>query len=404
MSTSSKSDSDNSTFDIEELLNIGQRCGEMLLRKESDSLKETQSQSFELIRRLEFHVKRLTESQAEDKKQIQELEKELSSCYEEIGYLQDRLNARNAEFDFLGGHMSSLESKIENLEISQEEIDSLRQDLKRSNLECSFLKQQLDNREVELQKSMLYLETLEESISSAALESECEIESMKLEMVALEQNCFDAKKSEKESAQEKARVEELIRQLESQIEDARRINENLGKENKELKAMLSSSEKHARLFCERIREHFTGWLECNVVPVNALSYSDENEPIASEEVSMYGDVLGPLLLKLLMLRTSDLNLKDDCNEMLQKIREYEQLVKKLKDELKEEKFKAKEEAEDLTQEMAELRYQMTEMLEEECKRRAFIEQASIQRIAELEARIEAESIKSSAPIGHESES
>lgn len=55
--------------------------------------------------------------------------------------------------------------------------------------------------------------------------------------------------------------------------------------------------------------------------------------------------------------------------------------------MREEKLKAKEEAEDLAQEMAELRYQITGMLEEECKRRACIEQASLQRIAELEAQV-----------------
>ena len=57
------------------------------------------------------------------------------------------------------------------------------------------------------------------------------------------------------------------------------------------------------------------------------------------------------------------------------------------EELREEKSKAKEEAEDLAQEMAELRYQMTGLLEEERKRRAHIEQASIQRIAELELKV-----------------
>lgn len=50
-------------------------------------------------------------------------------------------------------------------------------------------------------------------------------------------------------------------------------------------------------------------------------------------------------------------------------------------------MKAKEEADDLAQEMAELRYQMTSLLEEECKRRACIEHASLQRIAELEAQV-----------------
>lgn len=57
------------------------------------------------------------------------------------------------------------------------------------------------------------------------------------------------------------------------------------------------------------------------------------------------------------------------------------------DELREEKSKAKEEADDLAQEMAELRYQMTGLLEDECKRRACIEQASLQRISELEAQV-----------------
>lgn len=50
-------------------------------------------------------------------------------------------------------------------------------------------------------------------------------------------------------------------------------------------------------------------------------------------------------------------------------------------------MRAKEEAEDLAQEMAELRYQITGLLEEECKRRACIEQASLQRIAQLEAQV-----------------
>lgn len=50
-------------------------------------------------------------------------------------------------------------------------------------------------------------------------------------------------------------------------------------------------------------------------------------------------------------------------------------------------MRAKEEAEDLAQEMAEFRYQITGLLEEECRRRASIEQASLQRIAELEAQV-----------------
>jgi len=50
-------------------------------------------------------------------------------------------------------------------------------------------------------------------------------------------------------------------------------------------------------------------------------------------------------------------------------------------------LKAKEEGEDLTQAMAELRYQMTDMLEEECKRRASIEETSLRRIQDLEEQV-----------------
>lgn len=57
------------------------------------------------------------------------------------------------------------------------------------------------------------------------------------------------------------------------------------------------------------------------------------------------------------------------------------------EELKAEKLKAKDESEDLAQEMAELRYELTCLLEEERKRRASIEQASLRRIAELEAQV-----------------
>lgn len=59
----------------------------------------------------------------------------------------------------------------------------------------------------------------------------------------------------------------------------------------------------------------------------------------------------------------------------------------VQEELKQEKLEAKEEAEDLTQEMAELRYKMTCLVDEERKRRVCVEQASLQRIAELEAQV-----------------
>ncbi|GMH31549.1 hypothetical protein Nepgr_033393 [Nepenthes gracilis] len=378
-----------------------------MLRKEKDLLKESQSQSNDLIKRLELHVERLTEACNQDKKQIQELERELDDCFVEINHLRCQLNVRNAEVDCLGEHASSLELKLADMAIFQEEVASLRDCLKRSNSECLFLKEELGSKEIELQKSTLYVEKLEESISSAALESQCEIETLRLDMMALEQSCFEAKKSEEESNQEKTRMEVLIHEQEVQIEAARKTIGALEKENKELKAMLNKSEINARLFRQRIEEHFKEWLESKrLVQVNMPFVSSEhnNECVASEEVGVCGEVLGPLLSKLLKLGTPDAGLKDDAKTTSSQIHEYELLVNQLKEELRVQKLKAKEEAEDLTQEMAELRYQMIELLEEERRRRVCIEQASLHRIAELEAQVLIERRKSFASTAHMNES
>jgi chromosome segregation ATPase len=394
MSYHAKSDSESS-FDIEELLQIGTRCRE--LRKEKDMLKDSQSQSFELIRRLELHVKSLSEARTKDKKHIEKLEKELLNCSQEIDYLQDQLNARNTEVNCLEEHIHSLELKLTDMENLQEKFDRLREELKRSDSERLFLMQELESMEVELQKSNLSIEKLEESISSMALESQCEIESMRLDIMALEQGCLEAKKIQEETVQEKARMDGLIEELEVQFQNAKKIMECLDKENKELKEKLDTSETNARVFCQKIEE----WLENKDIlhqhSQTSLSEPENNISI-SEGISTCGEVMGPLLSKLAMVGSPDADSTTKMVKMSQQIQEYEILVKQLKEELREEKLRAKEEAEDLAQEMAEFRYQITGLLEEECRRRASIEQASLQRIAELEAQVQKEKRKSFAAV------
>lgn len=394
MSYHAKSDSESS-FDIEELLQIGTRCRE--LRKEKDMLKDSQSQSFELIRRLELHVKSLSEARTKDKKHIEKLEKELLNCSQEIDYLQDQLNARNTEVNCLEEHIHSLELKLTDMENLQEKFDRLREELKRSDSERLFLMQELESMEVELQKSNLCIEKLEESISSMALESQCEIESMRLDIMALEQGCLEAKKIQEETVQEKARMDGLIEELEVQFQNAKKIMECLDKENKELKEKLDTSETNARVFCQKIEE----WLENKDIlhqhSQTSLSEPENNISI-SEGISTCGEVMGPLLSKLAMVGSPDADSTTKMVKMSQQIQEYEILVKQLKEELREEKLRAKEEAEDLAQEMAEFRYQITGLLEEECRRRASIEQASLQRIAELEAQVQKEKRKSFAAV------
>ncbi|XP_044476257.1 cingulin isoform X2 [Mangifera indica] len=348
-------------------------------------LRKSQSQSFDLIKRLELHVKSLSEARNEDKKHIQKLEGELLNCSQEIDYLQDQLNARNEEVHSLTEHVHSLELKVVDVENLQHMVARLEDELKKSDSEHLLLFEELQRKEEELQKSALCIEKLEELLSSSVLESQCEIESLKLDIVALGRTCIEAKKIQKENIQEKASMDSLIEELEVQIQDAEEVIQCLEKENKELKKKLLTSEMNARVFCQKIEE----WMKKeDRTELNAHSYVSElerNHTISKE----MGKVFGALLSKLALALAIDADVEKRKSMSLQ-ICEYELLVKQLKEELREEKLKAKEEAEDLAQEMAELRYQMTNMLEEECKRRAYIEQASLQRIAELEAQIRKE--------------
>ncbi|KAG8475791.1 hypothetical protein CXB51_032567 [Gossypium anomalum] len=380
MSSSSRGDGENS-IDVEELLEIETRCRE--LRKEKDMLKESQPQGFELIRGLELHVKSLSEACTEDKKHIQKLERELKNCSQEIDYLQDQLSARNEEVKFLNDHVHDLEIKLADMEDLREKIDRLIGELNRSNSERLLLMQEMENKEEELRQSAFCIEKLEESVSSMALESQCEIESLKLDITALEQMSLEAQKSEEENAQENSQMNVLIEELEVQLQNAHEIIEALEKENKALRGKLIASEKNAKIFCQNIKQ----WLKSkdrSQLDTDSVFGEPESIITISKDTSCKG-LFGALLSDVALVLESDSNSKEQIKSMSDQINEYELLVKQLKEELREQKLKAKEEAEDLAQEMAELRYQMTGLLEEECKRRVCIEQVSLQRIAELEA-------------------
>ncbi|XVE56853.1 hypothetical protein DITRI_Ditri04bG0043900 [Diplodiscus trichospermus] len=383
MSISSRSDGDKS-IDVEELLEIETRCRE--LRKEKEMLKESQSQGFELIRKLELHEKSISEARAEDKKHIQKLERELKNCSQEIDYLQDQLSARNEEINYLNDHVHNLEIKLAGMEGLQEKIDWLIGELNRSNSERLLLMQEIENKEKELQQSALCIEKLEESVSSMALESQCEIESMKLDIIALEQACLEAKKTEEENVKKKSEMNVLIEELEFQLQNAQEIIEALDNENKELRGKLVTSEKSAKIFCQKIKE----WLKSkdkSQLNMHSVLSEPESKITISKDTSGCKELFSALLSEVALVLESDSSSKEQIEIMSHQINEYELLVKQLKEELREQKLKAKEEAEDLAQEMAELRYQMMGLLEEERKRRACIEQASLQRIAELEAQI-----------------
>ena len=99
----------------------------------------------------------------------------------------------------------------------QDAVGRLREELNRSDSECLFLIRELENKEVELRNSSLCIEKLRESISSITLDSQCEIESMKLDIVALEQNCIEAEKAHEEAVQEKARMNQFFQEIEAEF-------------------------------------------------------------------------------------------------------------------------------------------------------------------------------------------
>ncbi|XP_021286084.1 A-kinase anchor protein 9 isoform X2 [Herrania umbratica] len=321
MSNSSKSEGDNS-IDVEELLEIETRCRE--LRKEKEMLKESQSQGFELIKSLELHVKSLSEARVQDKKHIKKLEGELKNCSQEIDYLQDQLSARNEEVNFLTEHVHNLEIKLADKGNLQEKVGRLMGELNRSNSDRLLLMQEIENKEEELQQSALCIEKLEESVSSMALESQCEIESMKLDITALEQMCLEAKKTE----EEKSRMNVLIEELEVQLQNALKIIEGLDDENKKLIGKLITSEKNAKIFCQKIKE----WVKSkDRSQLNILSVLGEQESMMAilKDISGCKELFSSFLSEVALVLKSDADSKDQYEGMSRQITEYELLVKQL---------------------------------------------------------------------------
>ncbi|KAF8115624.1 hypothetical protein N665_0025s0092 [Sinapis alba] len=382
---SSTSDCQNS-FDAEELLQIGST--RMELRKEKDLLKDSQPLSIELVRRLELQTKSLSESRLEDTARIQTMEKELLNCYKEIDYLRDQLIFRSKEVNYLNEHVHNLEFKLAESGNLEEEVNSLREELCMSKSEHLLLLQELENKETEIQCSSLSVEKLEETISSLTLEFLCEIESMKLDITALEQALADAMKIQEESIQEKYLLRGIIKEVQFQSQQAEENAKSFEKQNEELKERIAASGKSIKEFFQSARERLESENEHH--HLNAECFFAELShlfPVSSE----FRECFDAFIKKLELPRNE--TLIDKMDGMGKQKQLHEDLVKGLKEELKQEKLKAKEEAEELTQEMAELRYKMTCLLDEERKRRVCIEQASLQRIAELEVQIKGETNK-----------
>lgn len=149
-------------------------------------------------------------------------------------YLQDQLNIRSVEANIMGEHIHSLELKLTELEKFPERVRVMDNELIRSDSQCWLLMEEVRCKEEELQKAASQIEKLE----STALDSQCEIESLKLDVTNLEQRLFEAGSFAQHAAEHKARIDKLRGEHEIQLLDAQKTIDQLVLENKQLKELL----------------------------------------------------------------------------------------------------------------------------------------------------------------------
>jgi chromosome segregation ATPase len=138
--------------------------------------------------------------------------------------------------------------------------DYLQDQLSARNTEVTYLEErvrELETKEMELEQSALSMEKLEESFSSMALESQFEVESMKLDMMTLEQSLFEARKVQDETLEENNRMSRLIDKLQDALQDAQKTIISLNEENKVIKEKLDIANMNTRLFSQKVED----WLE-----------------------------------------------------------------------------------------------------------------------------------------------
>lgn len=149
-------------------------------------------------------------------------------------YLQDQLNIRNVEANIMGEHIHSLELKLTELEKFPERVRVIDDELMRSDSQCWLLMEEVRCQEEKLKKAALQIEKLE----NVNLDSQCEIESLKLDLTTLEQRLFDADSFGQHVSADKAIADNKLREYELQLQEAHKTIDHLLLENKELKRLF----------------------------------------------------------------------------------------------------------------------------------------------------------------------
>lgn len=162
--------------------------------------------------------------------------------------MQDQLNLRNVEANFIGEHVHSLELKLMELEKLNDEANS----------RCLVLMEELNRKAAELQNSALEIQKLE----TIVLDSQCEVESLKLDITAQEEKCFEADSfSGQQLAQEEARLALQLREAELQLSEAQQVINSLEGENKQLKELLLERDAKTKRSFSTVEEKFDNLLK-----------------------------------------------------------------------------------------------------------------------------------------------
>lgn len=150
--------------------------------------------------------------------------------------MQDQLNLRSSEASFMGEHVHSLEIKLRELEKLNDKLSLIENELQQSELQYLGLMHELEYKEEESQKSVLQVQKLE----VVYLDSQCEIESLKLDLNELEQRLFESRES--------------IRQLEAE-------NKELHLYRLETRRFFSTAEAQLENLLEKMRVHLGGEID-----------------------------------------------------------------------------------------------------------------------------------------------
>lgn len=160
----------------------------------------------------------------------------------------------------MGEHVHSLELKLAEVNKLYERLRSIGGELVQSESQRLILLRELKGREEELKKSALHIETLDTII----LDSQCEIESLKLDITALEQRCLEAERVCRQADQEKDMMISQMEELQCQFQEAQQVIQHLENENKKLQEKIQLSKRNAKECFHNVEEKLQKWLEyCN---------------------------------------------------------------------------------------------------------------------------------------------